>query len=58
MVTKTGPAIPPKESRTARVRRPGPFMKLLRTYRYWPVLLAVSMARPDSWFLPVTRVRM
>jgi pimeloyl-ACP methyl ester carboxylesterase len=27
-------------------------------YRYWPVLLAVSIARPDSAFLPVTRVRM
>ncbi|MGH3821521.1 MAG: restriction endonuclease [Pseudonocardiaceae bacterium] len=27
-------------------------------YRYWPVLVAVSMARPDSAFLPVTRVRM
>jgi hypothetical protein len=26
--------------------------------RYWPVLVAVSMARPDSAFLPVTRVRM
>ncbi|TDX89681.1 hypothetical protein CLV69_109202 [Amycolatopsis arida] len=26
--------------------------------RYWPVLLAVSMARPESWFFPVTRVRM
>jgi len=29
-----------------------------RSYRYWPVLLAVSMARPVSVFLPVTRVRM
>jgi hypothetical protein len=28
------------------------------SYRYWPVLVAVSMARPDSAFLPVTRVRM
>ncbi|GAA0212188.1 hypothetical protein GCM10010492_07560 [Saccharothrix mutabilis subsp. mutabilis] len=28
------------------------------SYRYWPVLVAVSIARPDSWFLPVTRVRM
>ena len=28
------------------------------SYRYWPVLLAVSIARPDSAFLPVTSVRM
>ncbi|SDK18830.1 hypothetical protein SAMN04487820_105150 [Actinopolyspora mzabensis] len=27
-------------------------------YRYWPVLVAVSIALPDSWFLPLTRVRM
>jgi hypothetical protein len=28
------------------------------SYRYWPVLVAVSIARPESAFLPVTRVRM
>jgi hypothetical protein len=28
------------------------------TYRYWPVFDAVSIARPVSAFLPVTRVRM
>ena len=28
------------------------------SYRYWPVFVAVSIARPDSWFFPVTRVRM
>jgi hypothetical protein len=27
-------------------------------YRYWPVFDAVSIARPVSAFLPVTRVRM
>jgi hypothetical protein len=28
------------------------------TYRYWPVLEIVSMARPESAPLPVTSVRM
>ena len=27
-------------------------------YRYWPVFDAVSIARPDSAFFPVTSVRM
>jgi len=36
----------------------GPGRRDGRCYRYWPVLLAVSIARPDSAFLPVTRVRM
>ncbi|GAB2754019.1 hypothetical protein GCM10027174_31750 [Salinifilum aidingensis] len=27
-------------------------------YRYWPVFVAVSIARPDSWFFPLTSVRM
>ncbi|MDT7797064.1 MAG: hypothetical protein QOI78_497, partial [Actinomycetota bacterium] len=30
----------------------------LRSYRYCPVFVAVSIARPESWFLPVTSVRM
>jgi hypothetical protein len=30
----------------------------VRCYRYVPVLVAVSIARPDSWLLPVTSVRM
>lgn len=29
-----------------------------RTYRYVPVFVAVSIARPASWFFPVTSVRM
>jgi hypothetical protein len=39
-------------------RRIDRFPRLPASYRYWPVLVAVSMARPDSAFLPVTRVRM
>lgn len=27
-------------------------------HRYWPVLVAVSITLPESWFLPVTSVRM
>ena len=32
--------------------------KAAASYKYWPVLVAVTVARPESAFLPVTRVRM
>ena len=53
------------DGRARTRRRPGPSAgtgppgrAYQGVYRYWPVLLAVSIARPDSAFLPVTSVRM
>jgi hypothetical protein len=46
--------------RTTTVRFPGGNRTASRTegYRYWPVFVAVSIARPDSFPLPLMSVRM
>jgi hypothetical protein len=55
-------AVPPGRDREERETAPAVCSdrggSVKRYYRYVPVFVAVSIARPASWFFPVTSVRM
>jgi hypothetical protein len=51
-ITALEPQITPISGSSAMIAGSSP------RYRYWPVLVAVSMARPDSLPLPLMSVRM